>query len=73
MLNSILGDKPWFKSMTAWGVLILTAAWTVVPLMGEMGLVTIEVSASMTKWLTVISTPLNLIGIRRAATAKNVA
>jgi hypothetical protein len=72
MLGNIFGGKTWYKSMTAWGVLFLTVAWTIIPEMANLGLITVEGAGTLTKWLTVISGPLNILGIRRAAQAPNV-
>jgi len=71
MFNEIFGGKPWYNSMTAWATLFLTVAYTLVPAISELGIVSPEVGATLTGWLTKISIPLGMLGIRRAATAKN--
>jgi len=65
MLDDLFGGKPWFKSLTAWGTLIFILAWTAVPAMGEIGLISAEAAAMLTKWMTVAAGPLGVIGIRR--------
>ena len=72
MLEEIFGNKPWYNSMTAWATLILTVAYTVIPAIGELGIVSPEIAETLTGWLTKISVPLGILGIRRAATAKNI-
>ena len=66
MLKKVFGDKSWYKSMTAWGVLGLTVAWTVVPAMGEMGVISPELTTTLTGMLTKISSLLGVLGIRKA-------
>ena len=73
MLDQLFGGKPWFKSLTAWGSLIFILAWTAIPALGELGLTSPEVTATLTKWLTVASVPLSAIGIRRATNTVEVA
>lgn len=65
MLDQLFGGKVWFKSMTAWGTFVFILAWTAVPALGELGLVTTDVAATLTKWMTVAAVPLGTIGIRR--------
>ncbi len=72
MLSQIFGGKPWFKSMTAWGALGLAVAWTLVPGLGEVGLVDTETASTMTGWLTKVSVILEFLGLRKAATTPNV-
>lgn len=66
MLKEIFGGKSWFKSMTAWGALGLAVAWTVVPGLGEIGVLSPEATATTTGILTKISALLGVLGIRRA-------
>ncbi len=72
MLKSIFGNKSWYKSMTAWGTIGLTTAFTIVPAIAESGIVTSETGATITEWLAKISVILGILGIRKAATTKNV-
>jgi len=65
MFDQFFGGKAWFKSMTAWGILLFTLAQTAIPQMAELGLVTVDVAATLTHWLTVVSVPLGALGIRR--------
>ena len=72
MLNEIFGNKPWFKSLTAWATVILTMAWTVIPALGETGIISPEVTTVAAGWMTKVSLILGTLGIRKAATTKNV-
>ena len=73
MLKEIFGGKSWYQSLTGWGVLGLTVAWTVIPAIGEMGVISSETTTMLTGILTKISSLLGVLGIRKAAQAKNVA
>ncbi len=73
MLNEIFGGKSWYKSMTAWATVFLTVAYTLIPALGELGITSPEQTLAFTGWLTKASVPLAILGIRRAAQAKNIA
>ena len=72
MLDQIFGGKPWFKSMTGWGALVLTMAWTLVPGLAEMGVISPETTATLTGMMTKAGSVLGMLGIRKAATTANV-
>ncbi len=65
MLDQLFGGKPWFKSMTGWGALLLTLAWTGVPMAGELGIITPETTTMLTGWMTKAGGLLGMLGIRR--------
>ncbi len=71
MLSKIFGGKSWYQSLTGWGVLGLTVAWTVVPALGEMGIISPELTTSLTGMLTKAGSLLGMLGIRKAATTAN--
>ncbi|MGW8181650.1 MAG: hypothetical protein ACWGQW_23210 [bacterium] len=65
MFDQLFGDKPWFKSFTAWGSFIFILAWTAVPALGELGLIGPEVQDQLSKYMTIAAGPLTAVGIRR--------
>ncbi len=72
MLKQIFGGKSWYQSLTGWGLLGLAVAWTIVPALGEMDIITSETTTMLTGALTKIGSFLGVLGIRKAATSKNV-
>ena len=72
MLKNIFGGKSWYKSMTGWAALIFFSAEKIVPEIGSSGLLDAGTVASITGWMTTISVILGALGIRKAATSKNV-
>jgi len=73
MLAKIFGGKSWFKSMTAWGALGLAVAWTVVPGLAEIGVISAETATTLTGMLTKVSSLSAMLGLRKAATTANMA
>lgn len=71
MLSKFFGDKPWFKSMTAWALLIFFCAETLVPEAGKQGLIDAGVVKTLMGWMNTAAVLLGGLGIRRAATAPN--
>ncbi len=65
MLEQLFGGKAWFKSMTTWGGLLLTLAWTLVPEAGALGIIEPETASTLTAWMTKAGSLLGLFGIRR--------
>ena len=72
MFKQMFGDKSWYQSLTGYGLLALTVAWTVVPALGEMGILGPELTTQATGILTKIGSFLGVLGIRKAASAPNV-
>lgn len=66
-LGAIFGDKPWFRSMTAWGLVLFAAVAPVVSEMGAAGLIAPELAASINGWSIKIGAVLAGLGLRRAA------
>jgi len=71
VFRKIFEGKPWYRSMTAWAVVILAGAETVVPLAGEMGLADPEQMAALTSYMQKLAAAMGALGIRRAATRTN--
>lgn len=65
MFDQLFGGKSWYKSMTGWAALLLTVAWTLVPGLAEVGALSPEVTTTITDWMTKLSVPLGMLGIRR--------
>ncbi len=63
MFEKIFGDKPWYKSMTAWGLIALGAAEAAV----QSGLL----PAGVAIYVTYAGTAAVALGLRKAATAPN--
>ncbi len=63
MFEKIFGDKPWYKSLTAWGLVVLGAAEAAV--LG--GLIPPEFA----KYVTYVGAAAVTLGIRKAATSAN--
>lgn len=72
MLSKIFGGKSWYKSMTGWGTLILALAWTLIPGLGELGVLDAGTVDMITGMMTKSGTLLGVLGIRKAASAPNV-
>ena len=71
MLDQLFGGKPWFKSMTGWGALGLTMAWTLIPGLAEMGVISAETASTLSGMMTKAGSLLGMLGIRKAATTAN--
>jgi hypothetical protein len=72
MFAQLFGDKPWFKSLTAWGLLVFFCAQTLVPAAGTQGLIDAEVVKTLMGWMDTAAVLLTGLGIRKAASAPNV-
>lgn len=71
MLENLFGGKPWFKSVTAWGIVIFAAGSAAATGACEVGLLSTSACAtvmSIVKWTGGI---LVTLGLRKAATAPN--
>ena len=72
-LNAIFGGKSWYKSLTAWGLVILGG---ISPLVGgacapDVSLLSFETCEYLTTALNWAGQILTVLGIRKAATAPN--
>lgn len=72
-LTKLVGDKPIFKSMTVWGVLIFVGVTAMLDQACSQGLISEVTCGTMTAWAKNIGGVLTVLGLRRAATAENVA
>jgi hypothetical protein len=64
--KTFFGGKPWYKSVTGWAIVVLAAAETVVPLVGELGLADPAQMAVLTSYMVKLSAAMGALGIRRA-------
>ena len=71
MLENLFGDKPWYKSLTAWGIVTIGVAQVFVAQTCDLGLLSVSVCATATKYLTLIGAGMATLGIRKASTAPN--
>ena len=63
MFNKIFGDKPWYKSLTAWGLIVLTAAEGAV----QSGLL----PPGLATYVAYAGAAAVALGLRKAATSPN--
>lgn len=73
MFGKLFGGKSWYKSMTAWAALIFLVAQTAIPAAGDLGIIDFMLSETLMDWMTKGSALLGGLGIRKAASAPNVA
>lgn len=63
----IFGDKPWFKSLTAWGVVLFAAGSAGIgEACGSAGLLSEGLCGSLNGFLTAFGSILAALGLRRA-------
>jgi hypothetical protein len=67
MFNKVFGDKPWYKSMTAWGAILLGAATGA----EQIGAVSPGTTSALATLAQDVGALLVLFGLRKAATAPN--
>lgn len=70
-VNEIFGGKKWFKSWTAWGLIIWQGGSAMANQACGEGLIGASVCATVVSITTIVGQVLTALGIRRAATAKN--
>ncbi len=63
--KTFFGGKPWYKSLVGWGLVVLTAAETAIPLAGELGLADPEQMSILTSYMEKLAVALAALGIRR--------
>lgn len=64
LFKNIFGGKPWYESLTAWGLVLLVAAESAL----QSGLIPSEAAT----WVTYAGSIAVALGIRKAATSRNV-
>ena len=72
MLKNLFGDKPWFKSITAWGLILFSVGSAGLTQICEVGLIDEGTCAAWMKTVQMVGGSLTALGIRKASTAKNV-
>ncbi len=65
-LSAIFGDKAWFQSMTAWGLILLTVGGSAVDELCAAGIMGAAVCVTAKGWVLKIGVVLAGLGIRRA-------
>ena len=71
-ISAIFGDKPWFKSMTAWGLIIFFGGTAMLEQACSEGLIAAGVCAFALKATQTVGSIVGVLGLRRAAQAPNV-
>ncbi len=69
MLSNIFGDKSWYKSLTAWGLVVmagLTSALTVLCADG-VSLIGVELCETLTSVFLTVGGVMTALGLRKAA------
>ncbi len=74
-LSALFGGKKWYKSFTAWAVMLLIAgnAGVEYACSEEVKLLAPEVCGTLQKWVTLVSVALGFVGIRRRLPATGTA
>lgn len=67
LLRQIVGEKPWFKSMTLIGVVLLAATQAGAEAAVEIGVLSPVIGMQIQDWGTKISAVLVTLGLRKAA------
>lgn len=70
-LSALFGGKPWFKSVTAWGLVVLVGVTSALGAMSDAQLLSPEKVATYSAWAQNIGMVMTALGLRRAATAPN--
>lgn len=72
-LSALFGDKPAYKSMTAWGLVIFVMAEAAAGEVCDAGLISVAACSTVATVLKYVGGVLTVLGLRRAATAPNTA
>lgn len=70
-LGALVGDKPIYKSITAWGLVLWVGVGAALNQACGVGVLSAELCATIGGWTDGIGQVLTFLGIRRAATAPN--
>lgn len=66
-LKALFGNKPWYQSVTGWGlVLWLGFSAALAQACGADGVLSVETCGAITAWTTPIGQGLTVLGIRKA-------
>ena len=71
MLENLFGGKSWYKSLTAWGVIVFIVVTSAIDQVCAAGVASDSLCATLTTWSETIGAVLVTLGIRKAATAPN--
>lgn len=73
LFKNIFGGKPWFQSLTAWGLIVIGVSEVFVAqaCSSEVALLSAGVCGVLVKGLDMIGGLLVTLGIRKASTAQN--
>ena len=66
-LNAIFGGKPWFKSLTAWGLVVLVGVTSGLQEACAAGVLSESICSTGETWSTHVGLVLTALGIRRAS------
>lgn len=72
LFRNLFGNKPWYQSLTAWGLVVWVGLTAVVGAVCNGGLISVDLCASVQSWTTGLGSVLTVLGIRKAATSANV-
>lgn len=67
MLNQIFGGKPWFKSLTAWGIVIAAVGTVALKSVAASGLVDGDTAAQLLLYVQYIAAATTALGLRKAS------
>ncbi len=71
LFSNLFGNKPWFHSLTAWGLVIFVGATAIVSQTCEVGLLSPAACETATGLTGKLGIVLTALGIRKAATTTN--
>ena len=71
-INRFFGGKPWYQSVTAWGLVIFSLGSSVVSQVCDAGLMDYETCVAWKGYVTTIGAVITGLGLRRAGTAPNI-
>lgn len=72
MFKDLFGGKPWFQSVTAWGLVIAAVGTATLTAVATSGLVAPETAETLMTAVQWIGGVVAALGIRKAATSANV-
>jgi len=67
LMTSIWGGKPWYASLTSWGLVLFVGATSVLDEVCVQGMMSSDVCEVAKGWLSNAGVVLTALGIRRAA------
>lgn len=73
MFEKLFGNKKWHQSLTAWGLVIFFGATAAIDQACSAGVLTDELCGTLSGWSEQIGAVLTVLGLRKAATARDVA